>query len=265
MEARGRTVRDRKGYVIEPPKQSRHREAPRAIFEALAQSNPVTAGLARLFSYTHPSAMECDVASWREQVSDSLNRLEEMLTPRLRVGETGLELARWMVTTSDSGLKERVGFEKLLLAFPEMDRKALEEACFELEHLDFVSVSSAIGRAVRSIRPTYRLFWTFDPIWTATDPTADAVAVAQLMIEDDDMGWIPRLDEHLGWPRRRLNPAVAMLLEIVATQRTSKEIQHRYPSMGFAIAAEDRYELKRFINNASAPVTVPATEANKRD
>ena len=53
-------------------------------------------------------------------------------------------------------------------------------------------------------------------------------------------------------PRRRLNPAVVRLLEIVATQRTSKEIQDRYPSMGFAIAAEDRFELKRFIKRVSA-------------
>ena len=245
--------------MIEPPKKNRHREAPRAIFEALAQSNPVTAGLARVFSYTHPSAMDRDVAAWREQVSDHLGHhevrlghIEEMLTPRLQVGEIALELARWMVETSDSGMKERVDFEKLLLAFPEMDREALGEACFELAHLDFVSVSSAISQAVRSIRPTYRLFWTFDPIWNETDPTADTVAIAQLMIDDSDMGWIPRLHEHLGWPRRRLNPAVARLVEIVATQRTSKEIQDRYPSMGFAIAAEDRFELKRFIKSVSA-------------
>lgn len=105
---------------------------------------------------------------------------------------------------------------------------------------------------MRSIRPAYRLFGTFDPIWNETDPTADAVTIAQLMIDDSDMGWIPRLHEHLGWPRRRLNPAVARLLEIVATQRASKEIQDRYPSMGFAIAAEDLFELKRFIKSVSA-------------
>ena len=240
--------------MIEPPKKNPLRAAPRAIFEALAQGIPVTAGLAHLFSYAHPPKMERDVTLWREQVSDHLGRhedrlghIEEMLTPSLQVGEIALELARLMVNTSDSGMKEGVDFAKLLLAFPEMDREALEEACFELAHLDFVSVSSAIGQAVRSIRPTYRLFWTFDPIWTETDPTADAVVIAQLMIDDNDMGWIPRLHDHLGWPRRRLNPAVARLLEIVATQRTSKEIQHRYPSMGFALAAEDRFELKRFI------------------
>ncbi len=244
--------------MIEPPKKNPRREASRAIVEALAQSLPITAGLARLFSYTHPPAMDRDVASWREQVSDHLGRhedrlghIEEMLTPRLQVGETALELAKWMVKTSDNGLEKDVDFEQLLLAFPDTNREALEEACFELAHLDFVSVSSTIGHAVWSIRPTYRLFWTFDPIWIATDPTADAVAIAQLMIDDRSLGWIPRLHEHLGWPRRRLNPAVARLLEIVAPHRTSKEVQDRYPTMGFAIAAEDRVELKRFIKSVS--------------
>ena len=244
--------------MIEPPKKNPARDAPRVIFEALAQSLPVTPGLASLFSYVHPSAMDRELASWREQVSDHLGRhddrlghIEEILAPRLRVGEVALELARWMVKTSGSGLKEPVDFEKLLLAFSEVDREALEEASFELANLDFVSVSSAIGHAVRSIRPTYPLFWTFDPVWMGTDPTADAVAIAQLMINDNEMGWIPRLHEHLGWPRRRLNPAVARLLEIVASHRTSKQVQDRYPSMGFAIAAEDRVKLKRFVRSAS--------------
>ena len=244
--------------MIEPPKKNPVRDAPRVIFEALAQSLPVTAGLARVFSYTHPSAMDRELALWREQVSDHLGchedrlrHIEEMLAPRLRVGDVALELARWMVKTSGSGLKEPVDFEELLLAFSEVDRGALEEACFELAHLDFVSVSSAIGHAVRTIRPTYRLFWTFDPIWMGTDPTADAVVIAQLMIDDNEMGWVPRLHEHLGWPGRRLNPAVARLLEIVASHRTSKQVQDRYPTMGFSITAEDRFELKRFIESVS--------------
>ena len=158
--------------MIEPPKKNPVRDAPRVIFEALAQSLPVTPGLASLFSYVHPSAMDRELASWREQVSDHLGRhddrlahIEEILAPRMRVGDAALELARWMVKMSGSGLKEPVDFPKLLLAFSEMDREALEEASFELVNLDFVSVSSAIDHAVRSIRPTYPLFWTFDPIW----------------------------------------------------------------------------------------------------
>ena len=228
----------------------------RVVAEALAQVTPITAGLAHLYSFTHPSEMERAVASWRGQVSDTLNahdamlcRLEEQIAPRLRVSEIALTLMLWLVETSESGLLTPLSFEEVLSDFPETDKDSLEEACHEIQNLDFASLSAALGHSVMSIRPTYRLFWGFDPISIGTNPTADAAAIAQLMIDDDNMTSIHRLHEKLGWSKRRLNPAVALLMQFVAPGRTSREIQNNYPTTSFAIAAEDRFKLKRFIES----------------
>ena len=226
----------------------------RVVAEALAQMTPITAPLAHLFRFTHPSEMERAVASWRGQTSDALNaydarigRLEEQIAPRLRVSEIALTLMLWLVDTSESGLLTPLGFEEVLSAFPKTDKDSLEEACHELQNLDFVSLSAALGHSVRSIRPTYKLFWEFDPISIGTNPTADAAAIAQLMIDDNNMASIPRLHEKLGWSKRRLNPAVARLMQFVAPGRTSREIQNNYPTTVFVLDAEDRFKLKRFI------------------
>ena len=255
--------------MIKPPKSSPRKAGIRVVAEALAQATPITAGLAHLYCFTHPSEMERAVASWRDQVSDTLNahdamlcRLEEKIAPRLRVSEIALALMLWLVETSESGLSTPLSFEEVLSAFPETDKGSLEEACHELQHLDFASLSAALGHSVRSIRPTYRLFWEFDPISIGTNPTADAAAIAQLMIDDDNMASIPRLHEKLGWPKRRLNPAVARLMPFVADGRTRTVIQNDYPTLGFALAAEDRFKLKRFIE--SVPTLNPSTGHDDR-
>ncbi|MDE0332077.1 MAG: hypothetical protein OXL41_09435 [Nitrospinae bacterium] len=245
--------------MIEPPKSSKLKSGIRVVVEALAQATPVTASLAHLFRFSNPSEMERAVASWRDQVSDALNthdaslrRLEEKIEPRLRVSENALELMLWLAETSEDGMSTPLNFDALLSAFPETGKETLEEACHELQHLNFASLSATFGHPVRLIRPTYDLFWVFDPISIGTNPTADAAAIAQLMIDDNNMASIPVLHEKLGWPKRRLNPAVARLMPFVSDKRTRTVIQNDYPTMGFVLAAEDRFKLKRFIENVTA-------------
>lgn len=240
--------------MIESPKSSKIRSGMRVVTEALAQATPVTAALAHLYSFTHPSEMERAVAAWRDQVSDSLNaheailrKLEEEISPRLRVSESALSLMLWLVDISESGMNTPSSFDAVRLDFPETDKTILEEACYELEHFEFASISSALGHPVMLIRPTYELFWEFDPISIDTNPTVDATVIAQLMIDDNSMTSIPRLHKKLGWPRRRLNPAVARLMPFVSDKRTRKVIQNEYPTVGFVLAAEGRFKLKRFI------------------
>ena len=254
--------------MIEPPKSSPRKAGIRVVAEALAQATPITAGLAHFCGFKYPSEMERAVASWRDQASDTLNVheaklrcLEEKLVPRLHVSEIALALTLWLVETSENGLITLLSFEEVLSVFPEMDKGELEEACFELKHLDFASVTATIGRPVMFISPTYKIFWEFDPIFLGTNPTDDAVAIAQLIIDDNNMALIHRLHEKLRWPKRRLNPAVARLMPFIADGRTSKEVQSDYPTSGFVIITEDRFKLKRFIESVPTPTSLVPLEA----
>ena len=128
--------------MIKPPKDNPRRAGLRVILEALAQATPVTAGLAHLYQFTHPSEMESQLSAWRAGVSDTLNtheavlrQLEEMIAPRLRISKTSLELALWLTEVSEDGLRSPVEFDDLQTAFKEIDKKALQEACHQLEQL----------------------------------------------------------------------------------------------------------------------------------
>ena len=240
--------------MIEPPKSSKQKSGMRVVAEALAQATPMTAALAHLLSFTHPSELESKLTLWRNQVSDTLNKheaivsqLEEKIVPRLRISETALELMLLLVKTSVSGLSTPSEFDEVQLALPDTGKEILEEACYELQNFDFASISATLGQPVKSIRPTYKLFWEFDPICIGTNPIFDAAAIAQLMIDDKNLASIPRLHKKVGWPKRRLNPAVARLMLCVADERTRNVIQNDYPTIGFVLIAQDCFNLKRFI------------------
>ena len=60
--------------MVEGPKRDQRREARRAMSEALAQTIPLTAGLARLYQTTHPSESEIERQRWESDVTDELNK-----------------------------------------------------------------------------------------------------------------------------------------------------------------------------------------------
>ena len=98
--------------MIVPPQDNARRAAGRVVVEALSQATPITAGLATLYRFTHPSEMQRVVEAWRIEVSDTLNdhdvalqRLEAVISPRLRIGELALELALWLAEHAQDGLK----------------------------------------------------------------------------------------------------------------------------------------------------------------
>jgi hypothetical protein len=64
------------------------------------------------------------------------------------------------------------------------------------------------------ITPEDALFVEFDRYWMPWDAETDALQVAAGLINDPDFPKEQdKLAEHLGWPARRLNPAIAYLAD----------------------------------------------------
>jgi hypothetical protein len=245
--------------MVSAPEENKRRAAVRVVIEMFAQATPITAGLAHLYGFTHPTEMERALEAWREEVSNTLNdheaklkRIEALTAPRLLISETALAVAVWLTEQSRDGLCTGVMFDVVASTFADVPKSELEEACFELRHLRLVSTSAAIGRAILSIRPEYALFWAFDSTVLKTNPNDDAVELANLMLEDSSLESIRRLHERVGWARRRLNPAIARLMPMIADGRTSHEIQNQYPTTSFSLISEDRFQLRRFVQDAAA-------------
>lgn len=96
--------------------------------------------------------------------------------------------------------------------------EAIEDAVDELEGQGLVSVPSLMGHGdplgYPFIRPKNALFTEIEPKLRGTDPPGDALRIAvDLMNAEDQSDWLRKLAETYGWSPRRMNPAVAWLLE----------------------------------------------------
>jgi hypothetical protein len=245
---------DKQTPRVKLPEENVPAEAIRAVLEATAQLMPPVAFVATLLNFINPSEKERLLAEWRAEVTSAVNdhdaairRLEAKVTPRFKVSKLAVAVAYWLVKSSEDALRDLVMFDDLVAEFPGFSKPELEEACFELKHFNLVTCTATMGYPVRAVRPHYDLFWIFDPIVHKTDPQADAVELAKHMLADSELETVQRLHDKVRWPKRQLNPAVAYLMQFVDDRRTRKVIQHDYPTIGFVLNSEDRFQLRRFV------------------
>jgi hypothetical protein len=245
--------------MIEAPKENKGKAAVRVVAEALAQATPITAGLAHLYRFTHPSEMERAVEAWRAEVTAAVNDLEARtrvieahITPRLTISESALALALWLTRETEPWPPKLVMWETLAEAFPDISEPELEEACAELQHLGLVKTSATMKHPIRTVQASPELYWAFDPVVMGTDPTADAQELARRILAEPALTVVSKLDEAMGWPKRRLNPAVARLIPFVGPNRISRTMTARYYTEQFLLIPEDRFRLRSFAQGAEA-------------
>lgn len=130
-----------------------------------------------------------------------------------------------------------------LLLLPEDD---LIDAYDELKGLGCLRTFDVIGgRRVSPSGPTERLFVRFDRYWMAWDPARDAIVVAHALQDASD-GSTEKLMKKLGWEVRRMNPALAYLIDRDLVTY-SESISH--PLATHWIQAND--ETRRFLKGQS--------------
>jgi hypothetical protein len=191
--------------MIKPPMPSNAKSAVRTLVEATAQYHWIPAALATVFRFTHPAEMERTLETWRNEVSDSVNgheervaALERILAPRLEIGEIATAVGLWLAASSEDGLSSPVMFDGIERAFPEIAEADLHDAIFELKHLRFVTTFPVIGAPIYIVTPTVYLFVVFDFAAIGNDPVTDAATLANMILLDEALASIPRLDQACG-------------------------------------------------------------------
>jgi len=241
--------------VATPPVENKRGGSLRRVAECLAQATPLTAGLAHLYAFTHPGDFERQLQTWREEISSETNDLserlrmiEDILAPRMIISELALDIALLLSETSAKGLDwDAVEFDTILKQFPDAEPRKLQRSCAELEHHNLTQNSAAMGHPVLNLAPRYQLFWMLDPVTQNTAPSDDAKSIVELLLENSRFGSIPTLEEHLGWTKRRLNPALALALQFVDPRRISKSMQPDYVTRSVSLLPEDEMRLERFL------------------
>lgn len=151
-----------------------------------------------------------------------------------------------MAQHSNNGLPTSFG-DDLLDAFPAEDTQDLKIALAELHADNLIEATPVIGPKLPRSRTTIELFVAADPGITGHDPRADSLVVAQMLIDKPERGGARELEAETGWPRRRFNPAFALVVPNIAPGRVRAVIQNDYPTLGVSVALDDVVQLKRYI------------------
>ncbi len=144
-----------------------------------------------------------------------------------------------------------VDMEALLEVFSSCELRDLEDAVAELEAEGLISCSHVMSETLPYTRPLTELFVVFDPLAHGHNPIVDAAELAREALKGNGSINVSDLHGTTGWPLRRFNPAIAIVISHVGEGRVSAESGTNYPSGYFCLVAEDRVALKRFLSRLS--------------
>lgn len=119
----------------------------------------------------------------------------------------------------------------------------LIDAIDELKGLGCVRTLPVLGaRKTWTTGPHKRLFTRFDRYWKEWDPAKDAILIAQEVFQASSVN-TAKVAETLGWPPRRVNPALTYLMDRELVQ-VSREISSQFVASSMRSSDETRRFLK---------------------
>jgi hypothetical protein len=139
----------------------------------------------------------------------------------------------------------------LCALLPDVERKDVEQAAFDLNSHGLVKIDRAMGKDNWWLRLTQRFYEQLDHqvMGWGSSTAEDARILAKLLLEDEAREWTPTLHAASGWDARRFNPAFRALLRLIPDERVSGEIQPDYPAQSLCLLPEDRAELRKLVGS----------------
>lgn len=157
------------------------------------------------------------------------------------------DLGIWLAKEARTGKRERIEFGSIQKAFPDRAKEELKESCYDLEAAGIVEVDNQLD----TVKINYELYWRFDKQTLNVDVSADAVNLAERILQDQSLANIYKLHENVAWEYRRFNPAVAMIADFLPDRHLSREICAEYPVRSIVLLDKGAYELKKFVGTFS--------------
>jgi len=240
---------------IQKPRRHRKAQLARAVTKAGLGSIPyVGTALSEAAEVVLPDPEAKDRGRWEGEVTDGMNDLTdrvEVIEERggkrtVRFTGGAAAAAKYMIENCPDGLgHEYVTVEDIQRADPDLRKKEIEDGLGDLEGYRLVESLSLIGPADR-YRLTQLGYEAFDLPIMGWDTKADAREIARRIGTPREGVNVAELDAELGWPRRRLNPALQMVVDFVEPDRVSQEVQAKYVTNHFFPSRAEAAMLRRF-------------------
>jgi hypothetical protein len=164
------------------------------------------------------------------------------------LGDLAQRLGRHMAEQCTGGMPGHFR-DDLLAAFPDEEAVAVRSALAELKGSGLVTLDPLIGPKLPNVRTTLALFVAADAAITGHDPVEDSVVLARMLIDDPELGHVPKLEEAAGWPRRRFNPALGLLMRLFPKGRYREVDQPYYPTLGLIVGDDEVVAPRRYVHD----------------
>lgn len=169
----------------------------------------------------------------------------------LGVSSLAYRLGHWIAERSSNGMCDPIEAEEINTAFSAADQVEMQDAVGDLKGYGYVDTSGAFGTWLCDLTPRLDLFIDFEPRAGRPDPNQDAVLLAQELLKKNpqDMSVdVPAFFAQLGWPLRRFNLALSIVLAEVRFANVSNELFSGHPSRSFHVLPDERFHLRRFVD-----------------
>jgi hypothetical protein len=237
---------------IKLPSPSPKRALFRKLVDASVSMIPFAGGhLAAIYSLTHPPQSEIEEERWRGEITKLANDTEaavDFVLKRVTLSDDAAYLGRWMSENARSGWSDLFGYDDIVAQFPEATKSEILEAVGELELAGMLRIGKVLGKPFGHAAATHRLYEAFDPIvFEDVAPRRDAAVVALAILDGEGMISCRAIAEKHGWSVRRINPALAIVGEMIADGRKSRPLGQPYGIKAMAADPQERARLRRFV------------------
>lgn len=240
---------------IKPPAKDHPDDKVWAFVEAGVGMVPGGSGITRLVGEFIPTQAQKARGVWENTISartnqntGRLDQHDEVLAPKATLAGVAVQLATALAKEPGDGMRGRSRTpDDLYNLLPGIERKAVEEAAFELHSYGLVEIERAVGNHWW-LYLTQKFYEQLDHQLMGWSTSDDAATLAELLLENEEMERTASLHAS-GWDHRRFNPAFQFLLGMITEGWTSKENQPNYPTAFIGPLPEDRARFRRFIES----------------
>jgi hypothetical protein len=240
---------------VVPPDPHHAADTGRAVARVAAGAIPIVgSAVAEVIDKWLPDPTANRRDQWEKEVSDGLNQAHDRIddiddrtgNKQVLLTRGAAVAAKYMIEKCPDGLANKfTTLDDLENEFPEIESRDFLDGLGDLEMHGLIDSLSFIGAPAR-----YRLsdlaYEILDPQVFGWDPKEDAKALATAALAQGDSVDVKELDEQIGWPRRRFNPALRLLLRFVAYESISRECQMDYVTGWFLLTNAERAAIRAF-------------------
>lgn len=240
---------------IVPPKKSMKADLVRAAAKGTLGIIPVAGSfLAEAADVAMPDPSDDARRRWEGRVSDGVNVLrgrvddlhERVDGPTVTLTGGAAACAAHLIEGCPDGLACRyVGAQEIAAANPDLTAEDVLEGLGELEAYGLVEPLDVIGGGGCHCL-TQGGYEALDLPIMGWDTAVDAREIAAWALGAGAAVDVAAMDAAFGWSRRRLNPALGMVLREIDPTNVSREIQPDYVTAYFVLDNADRARLRRF-------------------